>query len=84
MAIVFSQLKNTLSRVFLLVVCMGLGVTRATLPLKVWCAIVVLHVVYFGFSLNIDIQDVSNVVSGNQTDQIWTMPAVLSDLLIIM
>ena len=84
MAIVFSQLKNTLSRVFLLVVCMGLGVTRSTLPKKAWCAIVVLHVVFFSFSLNVDIQDVANVVSGTQTDQIWTMPAVLSDLIIIM
>jgi hypothetical protein len=84
MAIVFSQLKNALSRVFLLVVCIGLGVTRSTLPGKVWCAIILLHVVYFTFSLIIDIQDVSNAVSGKSTDQIWTMPAVLSDLLIIM
>ena len=84
MAIVFSQLKSTLSRSFLLVVCMGLGVTRPTLPGIVWCAIVFVHVIFFSFSLNVDIQDVANVVSNGTTEQIWTMPAVLSDLFIVM
>ena len=84
MAIVFSQAKSTLSRMFLLVVCMGLGVTRSSLPKKAWCGVFTLHVVFFTFSLNVDIQDVSNVVSGGVTDQVWTMPAILSDLVIVM
>ena len=83
-AIVVSQMKSTLSRAFLLVVCMGLGVTRAKFENKVWAAIISLHTVYFATSLNVDIQDVSNIVSGGTTDAVWTMPQVLSDLLIIM
>jgi hypothetical protein len=83
-AIVISQMKSTLSRAFLLVVCMGLGVTRARFEMRVWGAIAGLHLVYFVTSLNVDIQDVSNIVSGATTDAVWTMPQVLSDLLIIM
>ena len=83
-AVTMGELKSSLSRAFLLVVCMGLGVTRSGFPKKVWAAVVVLHAVYFAFSLNVDIQDVSNIVSGGTTDAVWTMPQVLSDLLIIM
>ena len=84
LAIVFSQAKSTLSRAFLLTVGMGLGVTRPSLPGKVWFGVLILHLTYFTFSLNVDIQDVSNVVSGQTTEEIWTMPAILSDLVIVL
>ena len=83
-AIVIGELKNTMARVFLLVVCMGLGVTKERLLKGVWFLILAVAAASFGFGVNLEIQSVSIIASGVELDPAVTLPSVMCDMFFLI
>merc|ERR1712054_652926 len=84
-AMVVDEIKNTLARLILLVVCLGLGVSKPTLEQNVKIKIAVVHILYFGFSLNDKIH-VLTVLDENSdpASALWALPPVLLNIFIIL
>lgn len=84
-AMVVDEIKNTLARLILLVVCLGLGVSKPTLEQNVKIKIAVVHILYFGFSLNDKIH-LLTVLDENSdpASALWALPPVLLNIFIIL
>lgn len=84
-AMIIDEIKNTLARLILLVVCLGLGVSKPKLPQDVKIKVAVIHLLYFGFSLNDKIH-VLTVLDENAdpASALWALPPVLLNIFIIL
>merc|ERR1719421_1260048 len=84
-AVVVDEIKNTLARLILLVVCLGLGVSKPSLPQNVKVKIAAVHALYFGFSVNDKIH-LLTVLDENQDagTAFWALPPVLLNIFIIL
>ena len=78
------EIKNTLARLILLVVCLGLGV-EAVVATKCKGEFAAVHAMYFGFSVNDKIH-LLTVLDENQDagTAFWALPPVLLNIFIIL
>ena len=72
-SMVVDELKNTLARLLVLVVCLGLGVVTPTLTTNVKVKISVVHFAYFSFSLNENFRTMTSLsdTSSSAGEELW-------------
>ena len=81
-AVVLNVFKRTVSRCLLVSVCLGFGVVRPKLSWRDTLTILLLGILYFGFSTNSDIR--LNSSTTPQTDDISTMPVTIMDIIFVL
>ena len=81
-AVVLNVFKRTVSRCLLVAVCLGFGVVRPKLSWRNTLSILILGVLYFGFSTNSDIR--LNSSTTPQIDDISTMPVTIMDVVFVL
>ena len=81
-AVVLNVFKRTVSRCLLVAVCLGFGVVRPKLSCRTTSTILLLGVLYFGFSTNSDIR--LNSSTTPQTDDVSTMPVTIMDVIFVL
>ena len=83
-SMVVDELKNTMARLLILIVCLGLGVVKPELSSREKWQVFSLHLGYFVFSINEHFRTMTSLESsGEGGEAFWALPPVMLNIFIL-
>ena len=83
-SMVIDELKNTVARLLILVVCLGLGVVKPELSFREKWQVLALHMGYFVFSINENFRTMTSLESSEEGGAaFWALPPVMLNIFIL-
>lgn len=83
-SMVVDELKNTMARLLILIVCLGLGVVKPELSFREKWQVVSLHLAYFVFSINENFRTMTSLESPSEAEgALWALPPVMLNVFIL-